>query len=152
MVRVQDVMSRQVRAISPDETADEAYRIMRMRRIHHLVVMDGRHIAGVLSDRDLGSGQGAAARKGREVRELMTTGVVTVTPETPMRKAANLMRGRSIGCVVVTEAAKVVGIVTVSDLLALVGRGVEHPVEQSKRWTLKHSVPHRRLQHPTGVW
>lgn len=152
MVRVQDVMSRQVRTIAPDETADEAYRVMRMRRIHHLVVMDGRRIAGVLSDRDLGSGPGAAARKGREVGELMTTGVVTVPPDTPMRKAANMMRGRSIGCVVVTEAGKVVGIVTVSDLLALVGKGVEHPVEQSKRWTLKHRVPHRKIQRASGVW
>ncbi len=149
MMRVQDVMSKSVRTIKPTETADAAYEAMRMRRIHHLVVMDAGTIVGVLSDRDLGSGPGAAVRKGLKVNDLMTSGVVTVAPETPMRKVANLMRGRSIGCVIVTEADKVAGIVTVSDLLAMLGKGEERPVVVGKRWTLKDRGKMRKTTRAT---
>jgi acetoin utilization protein AcuB len=152
MMRVQDVMTRSVKTISPDETADAAYETMRMRRIHHLVVVENGQMVGVLSDRDLGSQGGAAVRKGQAVRELMTAGVVSVPPDTPMRKVANLLRGRSIGCVPVVEGERVVGIVTTSDLLALVGRGADRPVVSAKRWTLKHRAPHRKHKGPGGSW
>jgi acetoin utilization protein AcuB len=152
MMRVQDVMTRSVKTIRPDETADAAYEMMRMRRIHHLVVVENGQMVGVLSDRDLGSQGGAAVRKGQAVRELMTAGVVSVAPETPMRKVANLLRGRSIGCVPVVEGERVVGIVTTSDLLALVGRGADRPVVSAKRWTLKHRAPHRKQKGAGGSW
>ena len=82
----------------------------------------------------------------------MTTHVVTVEPTTTVRKAANLMRGRSIRCVVVTERGRVVGIVTVTDLLELLGRGSDRPVTTATRWTLKHRTPHRKRVTATGMW
>jgi CBS domain-containing protein len=48
------------------------------------------------------------------------------------------MRGRTIGSLPVVEKGRLAGIVTVTDLLDLIGRGVERPVEKGKRWTLKH--------------
>ena len=48
-------------------------------------------------------------RKGRTVADLMTPHVVTATPTTTVRQAANLMRGRSIGCLVVTNGSRVAG-------------------------------------------
>jgi CBS domain-containing protein len=82
----------------------------------------------------------------------MTEAVVTVPPTTPVRKAANLMRGRSIGCLVVSVAGRAVGIITVADLLELIGRGIERPVATTTRWTLKHRAPHRPRARATGVW
>jgi acetoin utilization protein AcuB len=66
----------------------------------------------------------------------MTATVVVARPRTTVRQAANLMQGRSIGCLPVLEGSRVVGIVTVTDLLEAVGRGVERPVERGRRWTL----------------
>jgi CBS domain-containing protein len=109
-------------------------------------------VVGILSDRDAGGRQGISVRKGRTVEELMTTHVVTVEPTTTVRKAANLMRGRSIGCVVVTERGRVVGIVTITDLLELLGRGSDRPVTTATRWTLKHRTPHRKRVTATGMW
>ena len=59
------------------------------------------------------------------VADLMTAPAVTVEPTTTVRQAANVMRGRSIGCLVVVESGHAIGIVTVSDLLELVGRGLD---------------------------
>jgi CBS domain-containing protein len=75
-----------------------------------------------------------------------------VSPTTTVRKAANLMRGRSIGCLVVTKRDRIVGIVTVADLLELVGRGADRPVASTTRWTLKHRAPHRKRHRAAGVW
>jgi CBS domain-containing protein len=82
----------------------------------------------------------------------MTRRVVTVPPATTLRKAANLMRGRSIGCLVVADRDRIVGIVTVADLLDLIGRGVERPVASARRWTLKHRTPHVKRHRAAGVW
>ena len=52
----------------------------------------------------------------------MTTEVVTTTPETPVRHAAEVMMGRKIGCLPVLENGELVGILTESDFVAFVAR------------------------------
>ena len=151
-MRVQDVMSEGVKTISPTTAAEDAWNVMRLSRIHHLVVTKGQRVVGVLSDRDAGGRRGAAVRANNAVADLMTAPAVTVEPTVTVRQAANLMRGRSIGCLVVVKSARVVGIVTVSDLLELVGRGLDRGTVTTKRWTLKHRAPHRKSHRSTAAW
>ena len=151
-MRVQDVMSGAVQKVSPATGAEEAWESMRLKGIHHLVVTDGTRVAGILSDRDAGGRHGGALRKNRTVADLMTRDVVTVPPSTTLRKAANLMRGRSIGCLVVAEGSRVRGIITVTDLLTLMGRGADRGEPTAKRWTLKHRTPHRKQHGAFGAW
>lgn len=152
-MRVQDVMTEDVVTMLPDDSAEAAWELMRRNGFHHVVVTRGPGaVVGILSDRDTGGTRGASLRRGRTVEDLMTRNVVTVDPSVTVRKAANLMRGRSIGSVVVTNRGRVVGIVTVADLLELLGRGSDRPVATTKRWTLKHRAPHRKRVATTGVW
>ena len=144
-------MSEDVETVSPESAADAAWQRMRLAGVHHLVVTSGARVVGLISDRDAGGTKGAALRKGRTVGDLMTPAPVTVAPDTPIRKAANLMRGRSIGSLVVTKKnGRLSGIVTVSDLLELLGRGAERPVVATTRWTIKHRTPHKKV-HVTGA-
>ncbi len=151
-MRVQDVMTEDVETISPANAAEDAWELMRTRGFHHVVVTRGSRVVGILSDRDAGGRRGTTVRRGHTVGELMTPRVVTVEPTTTVKQAANLMRGRSIGCVVVTDRERVVGIVTVADLLEILGRGGDRAVTVAKRWTLKHRTPDRKLHTATGVW
>jgi CBS domain-containing protein len=151
-MRVQDVMTEGVQTISPSTAAEDAWELMRRGGFHHVVVTRGSQVTGILSERDAGGRQGASVTRGHTVGDLMTESVVTVEPTTTVRKAANWMRGRSIGCVVVTNLGRVVGIVTVADLLELPGRGGDRPVTASRHWTLKHRSPHRKRNAATGVW
>ena len=137
-MRVGEAMTRRVETVSENESAEAALQRMRTRRIRHLVVMRGRKVAGVVSDRDVGSA------KGRTVGDVMTAHAVAATPETTLRKAANLLRGRSIGCLPVIEDGKLVGILTITDVLELLGRGSERPVSKGKRWVLKGRGPRRK--------
>ena len=151
-MRVQNVMTEGVTTVSAATAADEAWNTMRLNGIHHLVVTKGKQVVGVLSDRDAGGPRGAALRTGHAVADLMTSPAVTVEPTMTVRRAANLMRGRSIGCLVVVDSARVVGLVTVSDLLALIGRGLDRGVAATKRWTLKHRAPHRKSHRSAAAW
>jgi CBS domain-containing protein len=152
-MRVQDVMTEGVQTMAPDDPAEGAWELMRRHGFHHIVVTSGSGaVVGILSDRDAGGTRGGVLRRGRTVEELMTRHVVTVDPSTTVKRAANLMRGRSIGCVVVTNRRRVVGIVTVADLLELLGRGSNRPMAATKRWTLKHRTPHQKRVGATGVW
>lgn len=151
-MRVQDVMTRNVKTVSPGAKAEDAWTTMRNERIHHLVVTDGKEIVGVLSDRDVGSRGGAAVRSGRSVADLMSGRVVTVDPTATIRKAANLMRGHTMGCVVIAQKGRPVGILTTADLLDLIGQGAERPIADPHRHTLSHKVPHRKRHQSTGAW
>jgi CBS domain-containing protein len=151
-MRIQEVMTTAVRTVAPGTTAADAWELMRQAGIRHLVVTQGGSLIGLVSDRDLGGSRGATMRAGKTVADLMTEDVVTVSPETPVRKAANVMRGRSIGCLVVATGSRISGIVTVADLLELLGRGAERPVATSRRPTLNHRVPHTKQHQSTGRW
>jgi acetoin utilization protein AcuB len=151
-MRVQDVMTEGVRTIEPAAAADDAGNLMRLKGIHHLVVTEDHRVVGVISDRDVGGRGGAAVRSKRRVADLMTARPVTVEPTLTVRQAANVMRGRSIGCLVVVESGRLVGIVTVSDLLELVGRGLDRGAAATTRWTLKHGAPHRKSHRSTAAW
>jgi acetoin utilization protein AcuB len=151
-MRVQDLMTKPVFTVPATAAAEDAWNLMRARRVRHLVVSDHNRVVGVLSDRDTGGIRGSAARRNRTVAELMTKHVVTVPPVATIRKAANLMRGRSIGCLVVTRRDRIAGIVTVTDLLDLIGRGLERPAGSAARRTLKYRTPHRKRHRSAGVW
>jgi len=140
-MRVQDMMTRRVQTIGVMEPVSVAAERMRRSRIRHLVVMRAGEAAGIVSASDIRThGPVTDCR----IEEIMTAPAVTATPETTLRKAANLLRGRSIGCLPVLEDGRLVGIVTTSDLLERIGRGVERPVSRGKRWILKGRGPRRK--------
>ena len=151
-MRVQELMTRNVKTIAPTAAAEDAWNVRHFNGIHHLVVTEGRRAVGVLSDRDGGGRRGAFVRANSVVADLMTAPAVTVEPTMTVRQAANTMRGRSIGCLVVVESGRVIGIVTVSDLLELVGRGLDRGAVITTRRTLNHRAPHRKSKGGVAAW
>jgi CBS domain-containing membrane protein len=94
------------------------------------VLDDDGTLAGIVSQRDLfhsgllrALGYGSHARErvleDSLVKEAMKTEVVTTTPDTLLRDAASVMLERKIGCLVVLEAGKLVGILTEADFVRL---------------------------------
>ena len=132
-MRLQDVMSTKVKTIKPVATADAAWERMKNGDIHHLVVVDSGNVVGVISQRDLGGARGAALRKGKTVDDLMSGQVLSAKPTDTLRQAANKLRGYGVGCLPIMQDGKLKGILTVTDLLELIGRGVERPEQRTKR-------------------
>jgi acetoin utilization protein AcuB len=116
--------------IGGETSVADAAALMRERAIRHVPVVDadGRLI-GIVTDRDLRQVVFDAAMRGRldadaprlgalPVREVMTWGVVTITPATDLRAAAALMRERRLGALPVVDDGRLVGMLTEHDLLA----------------------------------
>lgn len=122
---VAEVMTRDVQTVPATMRAPQAWELMRRRRIHHLVVTDGSKVTGVLSDRDGDGAGGAVLRADSTVGDLTSSDLVTIEPTEPVQKAARLMRRRSISCLPVTRGTRLVGVLTVSDLLDVLARGPE---------------------------
>lgn len=116
-MRVRDAMKRTVRTISPDRPLQEAADIMKRFGIDHVVVVDHHIPVGVLSDGDVlrHSGEGT-------VQSAMTRALVTIDEDELITRAANLMRGRGIKCLLVTTDGQLAGIITSSDVLEVIGR------------------------------
>jgi acetoin utilization protein AcuB len=126
---VQRWMRPDVVAIGPGALVRDAVAVMRERGIRHLPVLDaGQRLVGIVTDRDLRQvvfdqalgrirtdGEGLGDLR---VREVMTWGVVTVSPATDLREAAGVMRERRLGALPVVDAAgHLVGILTERDLI-----------------------------------
>lgn len=127
-MRVREIMTKAVRGIAADAPLDEALSAMKMYAIRHLVVLDGRTPVGIISERDLGR---RAHRDARTVGDLMSVDPVTIDADATLKQAANVMRGRTIGCLPVMDGQKLVGIITVTDLLEYVGRAGGPPEHYS---------------------
>lgn len=135
-MRMQEIMSRDIETIGPKATGNQARAAMQAAGVRHLLVVEGGRPRGIISSRDVG---GAVASYGNTltVADLMTETLVTARPDTTVRQAANLLRGHVIGCLVVLDGERPVGIVTTTDLLDLLGRGAEKPAARSEKWTLR---------------
>jgi CBS domain-containing protein len=122
-VKLRDILDPSPATASPDESASSAWERMRSLKVNHLVVLKDRLIVGVLSRRDLsGPAGGTHRRMGRRVGELMRGPVITASPTTALRSAVLTIRRKQIDCLPVVRRGKMVGIVTVSQLLGLLER------------------------------
>jgi acetoin utilization protein AcuB len=139
-VLVADVMTWRPVTVSPRATVAAAVSAMRRGRFRHLPVVAGAELVGVVSDRDLEVSPGAPvevaeALGDRPVAEVMTSQPITVWPDEPVEVAARLLVDHAIGCLPVVAGEELVGILTESDmfavLLRLLGGG-----EPSSRITL----------------
>ena len=149
-MRVFEVMTKPVQVIAPHATAAEAAERMHRSRIRHLVVIDGAAVAGVLSDRDV-AGKSEAALRQQSVLEIMSRPVITIGPSETVREAANLMRGHTIDCLPVVDRGRLTGILTTTDLLNLLGRGIDR-ANAGKRAPKHYRVPHRKHDGRHVAW
>jgi acetoin utilization protein AcuB len=142
-MRLRDFMSRAVETVSPEDSIESAFQKMQGNNIRHLVVLSGHMVAGVLSERDV-NGLTSREREGRRVQDIMETHVVMAGPDTTIREAANLMRGHTIGCLPILENHRLIGIITTTDLLDLLGQGIERIVADTEKRSVSRENPGRK--------
>ncbi len=128
-MKVRDIMSLDPVTVGMDDDLHRVKSLFELHRFHHLLVLAGEKLVGVISDRDLLRASspfvGRASERpqdvatlNRRVHQIMTRNLVVVAPETPVEDAARLMLGKRVSCLpVVTEEGTLLGIVTWRDQL-----------------------------------
>jgi CBS domain-containing protein len=115
---VEQIMTRDPRTLSADDTVLDAARIMRDNDIGDVIVVDGGDIAGIVTDRDIVV-RGVAEERDQlstAVREVCTTGVEAIESGASVDEALSRMRERDIRRLPVVEDGRPVGIVSLGDL------------------------------------
>jgi CBS domain-containing protein len=118
-MQVKDLMSSGVVSISPEETASLAARLLSRHNVGSLPVCssDGS-LHGIITDRDIVLRCIAAENPPDRtpVRDIMTSGVVTVSPGDDLREASRLMAEKQVRRLPVVDEGRVVGMLSLGDL------------------------------------
>jgi CBS domain-containing protein len=107
----------------PEESVVDAAKRMQQYNVGTLVIVEGRKPVGIVTDRDLVLRVMARDSPSQlEVRAVMSSNLISVSENTPLEDAMNLMRGYQIRrLVVVNQAGELVGIFTLDDMLEFLG-------------------------------
>ena len=137
-MQIREWMSPHPISVSPSTSVSEARELMQRKRIRHLLVLEEGRLVGIVTDRDirLNLPSPATSLSVWEVKYLldkltveraMTRPVVTIAPDRSVGEAVRLMLEHKIGALPVTEGARVVGIITETDLLRAFAQVLEEP-------------------------
>jgi CBS domain-containing protein len=123
---------RQVFTIAPGAAVLDAIRMMAERHVGALLVMEGETLSGIVSERDYARKVILMGRSSADtpVRDIMTATVITVQPETPVEQCMQIMTERRVRHLPVTEGGRVVGMVSIGDLVKAVIAEQQQHIEQ----------------------
>jgi CBS domain-containing protein len=125
MNSVRDILNTKdgkIQSISPKATVYEALEKMSEKEIGALVVMENKKIVGIISERDYARKiilQGKTSKQ-TTVKEVMSSNLFSVTPDTSVEDAMVLMTGKHVRHLPVFEKTKFVGIISIGDVLKLI--------------------------------
>ena len=112
VMKVVDVMTTNVITITEQQTKKQAARLLSQHRISGLpVVNEEQMVVGVVTEYDV------IAKQGQTVGEIMTRGVISVTPDTDLEEVGHLLVHKNIKRLPVLDQGKLVGIVSRADLV-----------------------------------
>jgi CBS domain-containing protein len=120
-VSVREAMTEKVLTIAQTATVAQAARVMAERGVGSIVVTKGKKPVGILTERDLLMKVVATDAKPSTIRvsKVMSSPVLTVSPEVEITDAARTMIKNKIRRLPVVEKGKLIGIVTASDITAI---------------------------------
>jgi CBS domain-containing protein len=122
MTIVRQLLDRKGRAIfsvEPDTAVLEAIRAMAAHHVGALLVMQGSKLAGIISERDYARKVALQGRTSKDtpVRDIMTSPVVSVSPNQTVDECMRIVTAKRIRHLPVVQQGKVVGVVSIGDLV-----------------------------------
>lgn len=139
MAKVSEVLSgkgRTVWAVAPEQPVFRALELMAEKGIGAVLVMTGPRLVGILSERDYARKVALLGRTSAEtpVAEIMSTELVTVTPEDTVSACMMLMTERRVRHLPVLEAGRVVGVLSIGDLVKAVIDAQQREIAELQRY------------------
>ena len=112
--------------VGPGDTLHRAGSLLKEHRIHHLPVLEGTELVGIVTDTDIRNARlaeaqpgatGATSARDRTVAEVMTRDVVTLSPRDTIEDAALILHRRRFEAIPVVEGRRLVGIIAKADVI-----------------------------------
>ena len=114
---VRDFMTTKILSAQESDSAQLVLKMMEWKNIHHTPILDNNlELAGLLTWTDVKHYLDKPEEVKQSIRSIMKTDLITVTADTPLDEAKELMEKNSINCLPVVSGAKLVGIITSNDI------------------------------------
>ncbi len=127
-VQVRQHMTADPQTLEVTQSLLDAALLLRRSHLRHIPIVENGHLVGILTDKDVA--RYAPSRltplpeeeynrvfEGTALGKVMTKEPVTTTPDSPLGEAVVLLYTKRLGCLPVLEEGKLVGIITVTDML-----------------------------------
>jgi CBS domain-containing protein/nucleotide-binding universal stress UspA family protein len=136
-MKIKTLLTRPAITTEPATPLRDARALMHRRGIRHLPVIDHHRLVGMLTERDIERADVSSipeiarhdwpsALAGLVVADVMARDPLALHPETPVAEAARLARDRRVDAFAVVDSDEIAGVVTRSDLLAVLSGLLEH--------------------------
>ncbi|MEF2232186.1 MAG: CBS domain-containing protein [Pseudodesulfovibrio sp.] len=131
MLKVKDLMTAPVFSLRENDSLLRARDLMDLQRIRHIpIVTADNAFIGLITHRDILSATISQLAEldpetqkeidsGIPIREIMRTDITSVSPESPLKQAAQLLLNHKYGCLPVVQDGELTGILTEADFLRL---------------------------------
>ncbi len=135
MVSVRQILrskGNQVWSTHPEATVYEALQLMAEKDVGALLVLEDEAICGIFSERDYARKiilRGKSSKEAR-VREIMTPDVVTISPDESITACMTLMTEKHIRHLPVVENNRIVGIISIGDVVKAIISDQQFTIEQ----------------------
>lgn len=105
------------KSVAPNTSVKEARQLMESEQYMQLPVMQENRLIGIITDRDLCLTLHSPIERDLTVQEYMTADPITVTPETPVFRTAQMLSTYKFGALPVVDGEELVGLITTILLL-----------------------------------
>jgi CBS domain-containing protein len=122
IVLVRDIMSKNVKVVRPDSSVKEVVATMNKFDIGSILVVQGKRPVGIITERDILRRivQPCLAPETLTARQVMTSPLLTIRETASIDEAAKLMAKEKVKKLPVMNRQKLVGIVTLTDIVTKV--------------------------------
>ena len=139
MKRIQTLLKKKgydVWSIAPDASVYEAIHLMAEKSVGALIVMDGPSLVGVISERDYARKIILEGRSSEDTKisEIMSAEVITTGPDNSIEECMKIMTDRRIRHLPVLSGDKVLGVISLGDLVEYIIAEQRFVIEQMERY------------------
>lgn len=123
-------------SVTPDTTVFDAIKLMAEKNIGALLVMNGDQLAGLFTERDYTRKIALAGKTSRDTRiaEVMTGKIVTISPDDFVEDGMKLMTEHRVRHLPVVENARVIGLISIGDLVNWIISTQSSEIEQLEKY------------------
>lgn len=123
-------------SVNPDTIVYDAINLMNEAKVGALLVMEGNKLAGIISERDYTRKVILETRSSREtlVRDIMTSNVLTVTPDQSIEDCMKIMSENHIRHLPVAENGEPIGVLSVMDVVKNIISEKEFVIDQLEHY------------------
>jgi len=119
-IKVGDIMTRTFVSVTPNVTVSQCSKEMLSKKVGSLIVKEGQKLLGILTEGDIIKAIGKRKNLTKiKAKEVMTKKVDTIGPNEDMYSALKKMKNKKIRWLPVTIKGRVIGLLTVKDIIVL---------------------------------